>query len=438
MKLIFKFLFVLTIAGISIFAQDSLKSKEVNRLNDFKQYYFEGKYKEAILVYFNSSNLTAEEDYYMGLAYSSMFNYNTAIEHFIKANEKDKTNAGFEYQLAKTYMFIGKTEMADLHFTNILAYDPNYLPALFDSGVIDFSLKRYTDSVRKFKKIITVNPANFLAYYNLAKVYSAMEPYYAYSDSTLTYLSVAVDVNPDYMPAVEMLGLNHINNKKYYQALRLYTDAYGKYPLRSDYYYYAGTCHEKQNEFDKAIRLYNKAIDLNPSKDNYWDHLGYSYYNLKNYDSSIVAYKMAIALEGETHTYYVNLAYSYVQVDSIKLAMEAFDMAIKKMRPDLIGNIHYQIGTVYYQKKQWKEAEAAYQTALFYDPRSSDTHYMYANTEDELKKYTQAIAEYKTTMQLIVDSLKDGAKPEGNEKYVIMKKRIADLSKSKSAKRTKK
>ncbi|MBA4317765.1 MAG: hypothetical protein C0412_05135 [Flavobacterium sp.] len=426
-----KILILLFLFSGVLLCQDSLKNKAVNRLKEFKQYYFEGKYKEAALVYFDhGDNLTAEESYYMGLAHFSLFNYDLAIDYFKKANEKDKVNAGFEYQLAKTYLFLGKAELAEKHFANILAHDPNYLPVLFDSGTLDYSFKKYGDAVRKFKKVIKLTPANFLAFYNLAKVYSSMEPAPAYNDSVHTYLSAAVDLNPDYMPAVEMLGLRHINNNRYSQALRLFLSAIEKYPARGDYYYYAGTCHEKEKEFAKAIPFYKKAVEINPREANYWDHMGYSYFNLKNYDSSIVAYINAIRNEEEIPTYYQNLAFAYVQTDSISQAMAAFNTAVTKMHPQMIGQIYFQIGNVNYQKELFKEAKEAYQTALFYNPRDIESLYMGAIVDDNLKNYSLALSGYKKTMQLMKDTAEEGTKLEENERYTMIKKRITDLSKN--------
>ncbi len=404
--------------------------KKTDRLMELKKNYFEGKYKDATLNYLNrEDSVNAEEAYYLGLSHLSLYNYDSAVDYFRKASEKEPLNTGYEYQLAKTCQLVGLIPEAENHFNNILKRDPGYAPALFDSGTLDFNMKRYEDAIRKFKTVIKGAPANFMAFYNLAKCYSNLEPFNAYTDSVELYLSVAVSINRKYLPALEMLGNLHFGRKIYDQAYILFMAGFEANPAGSNFLYSAGLCREKQQEYEKAIDLFSRAIAINGKEAPYWDHLGYSSFYLNKYSDAVAAYKKAVELDEESASYRVNLAYAYVRTDSIDKGIESFKSAITKLQPENIGQVYLQMGHVYYEKKNYPEAVKAYKEALNYIPANIEAHYLGAISEDELKNYTSALAGYKKALQLIKESI-PGGELASNERYNTIRKRIADLSKN--------
>lgn len=422
------FIAALLFCSIS-FAQGINKDKRAGRLNDLKKNYFEGKYKDAMMAYLNfEESLTPEEAYYLGLSNFSLYNYERAIEYFKEAVDKEKENTGYEYQLAKTYQLAGRNTDAENHFNNILSREPNYIPALFDAGALDYSKKKYADAVRKYKKVIKSAPNNFLAFYNLAKSYSGFEPNPAYSDSVEINLSTCVTINAHYLPAVEMLALRHFNNKNYDHARILYIGAFSKNPSSSEYTYMIGLCYEKEGDYEKAIDLYKRAIAINPDQAHYYDHLGFSNYHLGKFAESVAAYKKAVEFEEDNASYHVNLAYSYIKVDSIDRAIESFRIAVVKLRPETIGQVYCQIGHVYYSRQNYKDAKKEYQTALYYDPKNIDALYLGAISDESLKNMPAALTGYKKALELLKDTMPEG-ELNGNERYNTIKKRIADLSK---------
>lgn len=404
--------------------------KKTDRLFELKKNYFEGKYKDATLNYLNrEDSVNAEEAYYLGLSHLSLYNYDSAVEFFRKANEKDPVNTGYEYQLAKTYQMVGFLSDAERHFGNILKRDPGYVPVLFDSGLLDFNLRKYEEAVRKFKAVIKAAPANFMAFYNLARCYSSMEPFNAYTDSVELYLSVAVSVNRKYLPALEMLGNLHFGRKVYDQAYILFMAGFEANPSGGNFLYSAGLCREKQQEYQKAVDLFNRAIAINSKEAPYWDHLGYSSFYLNKYSDAVAAYKKAVELDEENASYHVNLAYAYVRTDSIDKGIESFMTAIKKLQPENIGQVYLQMGHVHYEKKNYREAVKAYKEALNYIPSNIEAYYLGAISEDELRNYAVALAGYKKALQLIKDSTPEG-ELQANERYNTIKKRIADLTRN--------
>lgn len=428
MKPCFYILIALMVLTVSSFAQDIQKGGQVSPLNELKKYYFEGKYKEALMVYLHYGNdLNAEEAYYLGMTNAVLFNYDAALDYLQQAVKKDTTDTGYEYQLAKTNLLVGRTQAAEKNFAHILLRAPSYLPALFDAGVLDYTQKRFADAVRKFKAVTKLTPANFLAFYNLAKAYSNLEPVNAYGDSVSTYLSTAVSINSDYLPAVEMLGTWYFNNKVYDQALQQFMIAAAKNPARSDFFYLAGMCWEKEGKYDKAVDLLKQAIAINRKEAHYWDHLGFSYYSLEQYTQAIEAYKEAINIDGDNASFNVNLAYAYLKTDSTGQAIESFEAAVGKMRPEEIGKIYCQKGHVYYEKQEYVKAKEEYKTTLVYDPVNIDACYLGAVCDDKLNNKSLAFAGYKKALELISAGMSK-TELEKNERYNTIKQLISILT----------
>lgn len=422
---IFLFLLLFT---VSSFAQNIFKNATVSPLNELKKNYFEGKYKEGLMAYLHYGNdLNAEEAYYLGMTNAALFNYDAALDYLQQAVKKDSADTGYEYQLAKINLLVGRTQAAEKNFTHLLSRAPSYLPALFDAGVLDFTQKRYTEAVRKFKAVTKLTPANFLAFYNLAKAYSCMEPADAYRDSVSIYLSTAVSINSDYLPAVEMLGTWYFNNKIYDQALQQFQIAAAKNPSRSDFFYLAGMCWEKEGKYEKAVDLLTQAIEINGKEAHYWDHLGFCQYSLEQYLYAIAAYKEAIKIDGENSSFNVNLAYAYLKTDSTELAIESFETAVGKMRPEEIGKIYCQKGHTYYSKQEYAKAREEYRTALVYDPVNIDAYYLCAVCDDKLNNKPLALAGYKKALELISAGMTK-TELEKNERYNTIRQLVSILT----------
>ena len=425
MKKVIIILFLLT--GV-ILPQTTKEDKNLARLNDLKKNYFEGKYKDAAMAYMGyEGELTGEEAFYLGMTNSALFNYRGAIDCLSKAVENSPGNTGYEYQLAKIYMTMGMTEKAESRLADILSREPDYQPALQDASLLDLTGKKFADAVIKLKRMIKYNPVNFMAFYNLSIAYSNMEPVNIYADSAVAFLSASVGINPDYLPAVEMLGIKYFNKGDYDHTLQLYLKSLENNPGRNDFMYYAALCYEKDYKYDKELEYLDRAITINPSDSHYWDHRGFAYYNLNKFDSSIVSYKRAIAIEEENPSYSINLAYAYVKIDSAGRAIECLRDAVVKMHPEMIGQIYCQIGHILYGEKKYADAKKEYEEALIYDPKNIDAFYIGAICDDEMKKYSSALKGYKKAAELITETL-PADELKGNERYATITKRIMALT----------
>jgi|GEM_PF-1834664 len=414
-----------------LYGQNTALNKKGERINELKRNYFEGKYKEASLVYIdNSDSLSAEEYYYLGLTNNCLYNFEAAADYLQKANLLEPSNTGYEYELAKVFLQLGRTKPAGERFANILKREPEYVPVLFDAGTLDFSQKKYRDAVGKFKKVTKIAPSNFLAYYNLARSYFLLEPQTAFSDSVSVYLSVCTSINPDYLPAIEMLANWDMNHKFYDQARILYLRAADKYPEREEYLFYAGLCRENEGEYRKALVFFDEAIAKNSKDYRYWDHLGFSYYKLNSFDSAVVSYKKAVELDEENPSHYLNLAYSYVKADSSDQAVKTFEAAAVKMHPEIIAQVYSEIGTVYYGKNDFRNAAKAYRTAVLYNPKSITDLYFGAISEEQINNFKDALAGYKKALELLKNTLPK-EELEKDKRYNPLKKRIAFLTKKK-------
>jgi len=81
------------------------------------------------------------------------------------------------YEQAMSYLGQGESKKAIEFFNKALKIDEMYLPAWNDKGVILLENKDYTGALDCFERVIILNPADPLSYYNKGYVQLLLEDY---------------------------------------------------------------------------------------------------------------------------------------------------------------------------------------------------------------------------------------------------------------------
>jgi len=109
-------------------------------------------------------------------------------------------------------------------------------------------------------EIITLDPKDYMSYYNRGSIYSNMGLY----DKALQDLDKTIELQSDYASAY--------NNR--------------------------GLVHEKMEHYEKALADYNEAIRLEDSPIAYYNR-GNTYYELQEYDNALIDYQTVIGKLGD-------------------------------------------------------------------------------------------------------------------------------------------
>jgi tetratricopeptide (TPR) repeat protein len=122
--------------------------------------------------------------------------------------------------------------------------------------------------------------------------------------------------------------------------------------------------------------------------------LGRAYYKQRLYDHAIPAYQEAVRLEPKAPLPYFGLGYSYNAAGNPQQACQVFQQLVRLNLPsDDRSSAYLSLGNSYWDLKQLKKAEQAYQVSLRYDAHQDQAWYglgllaALRNRLDEARRY---------------------------------------------------
>jgi tetratricopeptide (TPR) repeat protein len=161
----------------------------------------------------------------LGLNYKEMGDTGRAIYHFQTAIENDPKD--YESTLYIANLYAGKKKsIAFEYFNAALKIKPKGVDAFFGRAVFNQQIKNYKSALSDYRKVIDLDPQNYLAYYNVG--YINYEN--GFMDEALRNWNRCTQMNPSYANA----------------------------------YYMKGLVYEEQKNKQEARIQYQVAIDLNP------------------------------------------------------------------------------------------------------------------------------------------------------------------------------
>lgn len=163
----------------------------------------------------DNNNLEARIDYADFLA--SIGDSNEAVDQYRVAAAMDTTNRT-RYNLAKfllvqkdLYGAVGQLQEYLKSYTE----DLNAL-ILLANAFKDLGIKE--QAINTYKKIVTLQYDNYLAYYNLGLLYEQDKQY----EQAKNYLLKSIEINDKYAPAYYALGISYMSNEEMDQAKELF------------------------------------------------------------------------------------------------------------------------------------------------------------------------------------------------------------------------
>jgi tetratricopeptide (TPR) repeat protein len=248
------------------------------------------------------------------------------------------------------------------------------------------------------------NPA-YRPHLNLGFIHETQRSY----DQALAEYSTALDLVKKSEPRDSMteselyarIGNVHMTANNLEAARKDFEQAVASNPNCGPAYSYLGTLFDKQNQHDLAVEMFRRAIAINP-----WDvvsihNFGLFYLHNEQLDDATVQFKRTIELapehaaahsdlayvygkqgrfdlmeaEAKSAVYYdpkssparYNLAFLYLNTGRIEEAMTVYQ-AIARLAPRESSNAHNQLGVIYAQRGDLKQAVDSWLKAVAVDP----------------------------------------------------------------------
>lgn len=167
--------------------------------------YKEKRYEDA-LKYFNKLENELKKNYYLGLTYVRLQDYDSAIFH-LKNYLKKETDYQIMIQVLMIlgYIYVKKNDYkkAKIYFDKVLQLDFNNSKAYAALGYIYYQLKDYNEAIKVLKKAIEIDEKNATAHNSLGYIYADTN---MQLEEAIKECEIALQLSPGYPAYLDSMG----------------------------------------------------------------------------------------------------------------------------------------------------------------------------------------------------------------------------------------
>ena len=300
-----------------------------------------------------------------------------AQKRYLKLHEAYPEDPIYAYKVGTTYKLLKQYQPAYDHLKkadveNFKFRDQVYLQL----GDVCLELKEFKEAEEYFKKAGELNPR----------------------------LKAASSGKDDTRVATLMAkGNQAFKEKKYDEALKLYSEAKAKSPNSAGPYLLAGSTLIVMERYDDARKELNKAIDLNPKNPRGYSLLGSSYYKQKRYREALKVFDSGLKIAPESYEMHNKVGLVYRDQEEYRRAIESFDRAVKIRKEYVPARIN--LAFAYLDDKRYPEADREFKEAARLAPTNTD-----------LQK-GQSLVKIYTALDRGDRFLQDGRSKQANREY---------------------
>ncbi|RDY07178.1 putative UDP-N-acetylglucosamine--peptide N-acetylglucosaminyltransferase SPINDLY, partial [Mucuna pruriens] len=279
-----------------------------------------GNTQEGIQKYFEALKIDphyAPAYYNLGVVYSEMMQYDTALTFYEKAASERPMYAEAYCNMGVIYKNRGDLESAITCYERCLAVSPNFeiaknnmAIALTDLGTkvkLEGDINR---GVAFYKKALYFNWHYADAMYNLGVAYGEMLKF----DMAIVFYELAFHFNPHCAEACNNLGVIYKDRDNLDKAVECYQLALGIKPNFSQSLNNLGVVYTVQGKMDAAASMIEKAIIANPTYAEAYNNLGVLYRDAGDIALAINAYEQCLKIDPDSRNAGQNrlLAMNYI------------------------------------------------------------------------------------------------------------------------------
>ncbi len=195
----------------------------------------------------------------LGEVYALKGDYGQAKATFQKIIALEPKNPQGYYQLARLGLTAKKLEDAINYANQALAQDPNFLPALQLLMAVYGEQKAPEKALAVVRQTVGRAPKNPGLQQMLGEVLLAQNQ----AQAAITPLEEALNLNPNRMPALQLLTLAYLRMPDQEKALQQLEAKVADPKSSAVFSLVLAAIYERQQKFDKAINLYNSLLARN-------------------------------------------------------------------------------------------------------------------------------------------------------------------------------
>ena len=338
---------VLFFLGISnsVFAANT---KKIDPVLEFVKQQIEQKFYQPAISTLNTYLSTHKDDtaalYWKGHCFYKLKNYQAATESYLLVLKYSPRNFAANVDMANMMVLQKKYNEALPYFNKAIAVNDTDINLINSRGMCYYLAEKFELAIRDFKRVIKLDPTNFLAYNNLGSA--------TYNNQNIADASV-----------IDLKSAEELFNK----ALELKPDFELALRNRGIVRYYLDNLNVA---YDDLLR----AIQLDPKDENAYYYIGKVFYKQKNYPLSLQFYDNAISLYSSPK-FLLDRGICKLDMDDTKSARSDFYKSFQS--GDFKGVAAYQLARTYAAEGDKQNAFAYLRDAkkygLFVDTRYFNT-----------------------------------------------------------------
>ena len=335
-----------------------------------KYFYFKGKclyelkrkndamYSFDKAIHIGTSNLV-ESYFYKGLSLYDLQIFNEAKNSLISClkiiykeylNKKEINDIKIEDELKKE-TFISKVK-------NSKKYLEFIYEALYYLGLINYTEKKYNESLDYLSLSLQYNSKNDNAYYNKGLCYMALNQ----EDLAIECYNESIKINPKNENAHFKLGKILYDQEKKEESIQQFYEAFKA--NGNNYYatYNIAKCYMDLKKYENALEWFNQTLKIDKHYYFSWLNKGRVLFEMKKYDEAIESFKKSIQLNKSKSIGYYYMGQCYYTLKNYEEGKKFLDECIK------MDNEHYKarflLAKIYEKEKKYKDAIKLLRDAL--------------------------------------------------------------------------
>ncbi len=219
-------------------------------------------------------------------------------------------------------------------FRAVVSREPQNFEAQFNLAFAYLQWGRYSNAVTEFKNALKYQPSNSEIWSNLAIAYENL----GQSDNAIGALLKAVQYNPGNITARINLAAMYHNANQFQKAIAHYKEAVAIDGSNEEALTNLAKCLVSIGKFSEAKQYLMRAIAANPNNgEAHWELGNICWKNENNIDKAINEYKLAISANPSGVAYYESLSSAYEAkgdrnqaIETLKSSLIYIDDALQK------------------------------------------------------------------------------------------------------------
>ncbi len=310
----------------------------------------------AAVEYFERSIARRANDpdahFNLGTAYYTVGNYERALRQFRIVAEYTPTDPQLHHNLAETYLALGRPQAAKTEYEYAIRLDSELVEAHSGLGKLLYETGQYEEARDRLSEAISTRPGYAPAQFHMGYVYIELGKV---NEATQFFLR---GLRADTRSSYGRLGLarTYELRDKFDLALPEYEKVHGRHAKNGDAMVGMGRCFVALARIPQAMRILEKAIQADPENAEAFRVLGDAYLAQQQHTEAAANYRMAIQLREDFPAAHIGLG----------RALEAGGLT--------------------------KDAETAFQRAVYHDPENAEALYRLGQVYAELNDTGRAIS----------------------------------------------